>query len=145
MENYEWLKKHLLMYWFLVIFAKAKSRLRSEKGDAMRYWKVLAWTALSVMLLTAGQFGCVHLLTRRPASWLFEASLDFGPPLLFFGDIVQSMYTGGSQAPLRDQPVALATGMIANICLYGAIAVIVAWLFFPPARSSRAQRPNSAQ
>jgi len=101
----------------------------------MRYWKVLAWTAVGVVLLTAAQYGCVHLLTRRPSSWLFEASLDFGPPLLFFGDIVQLMFNEGSQAPLRDQPLALAAGMIANICLYGTTAVVVAWLFFPPARS----------
>jgi len=107
----------------------------------MRYWKVLAWTAVGVVLLTVGQYGCVHLLTGRPSSWLFETSLDFGPPLLFFGDVVQSMFNQGSQAPLRDQPAALAAGMIANICLYGAIAVVVAWLFFPPSRS----RPDSAQ
>jgi len=86
------------------------------------------------VLLTVAQFGCVHLLTGRPSSWLFEASLDFGPPLLFVGDIVQEIFTGGFQAPLRDQPLALAAGLMANICLYGAIAVIVTWLFFPPAR-----------
>jgi hypothetical protein len=101
----------------------------------MRYWKVLAWTAVSVVLLTAAQFGCVHLLTGRPSSWLFEASLDFGPPLLFFGDIVQSIFNKGSQAPLRDHPAALAAGLMANICLYGMTALIVTWLFFPPVRS----------
>ena len=80
----------------------------------MRYWKVLAWTAVGVVLLTVGQYGCVHLLTGRPSSWLFETSLDFGPPLLFFGDMVQLTFTGDAQAPLRDQPVALAAGMAAN-------------------------------
>jgi hypothetical protein len=39
--------------------------------------------------------------------------------------------------------VALAAGMMANICLFGAIAVIVTWLFFPPGARARAQRPNS--
>jgi len=106
----------------------------------MRYWKVLGWTAVSVVVLTVAQFGCVHLLTGRPSSWLFEASLDFGPPLLFFGDLVQLNFTHGSQAPLHDQPLALAAGLIANTCLYGAIALIVTWLFFP-ARSN----PRSAQ
>ena len=95
------------------------------------------------MLHTVAQFGCVHLLTGRPSSWLFEASLDFGPPLLFVGDIVQEMFTGGFQAPLRDQPVALAAGMAANICLYGVIALIVTWLFFPPARRNSAPNSNA--
>ena len=69
-----------------------------------RYWKVLAWTVICVLLLTAAQFGSVHLLTARPSSWLFEASLDLGPPLLFFGDLMQLHFDNGSQAPLRDQP-----------------------------------------
>jgi hypothetical protein len=59
--------------------------------------------------------------------------------LLFFGDMVQLTFTGDAQAPLRDQPVALAAGMAANICLYGSIAVIVTWLFFPPTRPDSAQ------
>ncbi len=99
---------------------------------AMRYVKVLAWVAAAVALLTAAQYGSVHLLTGRPSSWLFEASLDFGPPLLFAGDIVQLMFNHGSQAPLRDQPEALAAGMLTNILLYGVIALIVTCLFFPP-------------
>ncbi len=98
----------------------------------MRYVKVLFWVAVAVLILTAAQYGSVHLLTRRPASWLFEASLDFGPPLLFAGDIVQLAFTRGSQAPLRDQPQALAAGVLTNIFLYGVIALIATWLFFPP-------------
>jgi hypothetical protein len=98
----------------------------------MRYLKVLIWVAIAVLVLTAGQYGSVHLLTARPASWLFEASLDVGPPLLFFGDIVQLLFNHGSQAPLRDQPEALAAGVLANIALYGFICLIVTWLFFPP-------------
>lgn len=106
----------------------------------MRYLKVLAWVIAGVVVLTAAQYGSVHLLTGRPSSWLFEASLDFGPPLLFAGDIVQLKLNHGSQAPLRDQPTALAAGMLANIVLYGAIALLLTWLFFPqrtPASSAR--------
>lgn len=103
----------------------------------MRYLKVVLWVAVAVVVLTAAQFGSVHLLTARPASWLFEASLDFGPPLLFAGDIVQLAFNHGSQAPLRYQPRALAAGMLANIFLYGVIALIVTWLFFPPVRAQR--------
>ncbi len=99
----------------------------------MRSLKVLLWVAVAVVVLTAAQYGSVHLLTARPSSWLFEASLDFGPPLLFFGDLVQLSFNNGSQAPLRDQPGALAAGVLANILLYGFIALIVSWLFFPPA------------
>ena len=100
----------------------------------MRYVKVLLWVVVAVVVLTAAQYGSVHLLTARPSSWLFEASLDFGPPLLFFGDMVQLSFNKGSQAPLRDQPAALAAGMLANVLLYGFIAVVVTWLFFSPRR-----------
>jgi hypothetical protein len=104
----------------------------------MRSLKVLLWVAVAVVVLTAAQYGSVHLMTARPASWLFEASLDFGPPLLFFGDIVQLSFNKGSQAPLRDQPGALAVGVVANILLYGVVALIVMWLFFPSdARKAR--------
>src|SRR5271170_5180796 len=98
----------------------------------MRYMKVLLWVAVAVLLLTAAQYGSVHLLTGRPSSWLFEASLDFGPPLLFAGDMVQLAINQGSQAPIHDQPTALAAGVLANVLLYGVIAIIVTWLFFPP-------------
>jgi hypothetical protein len=101
----------------------------------MRYVKVLLWVIAAVLVLTAAQYGSVHLLTGRPSSWLFEASLDFGPPLLFAGDGVQLSFNNGSQAPLRDQPAALAAGVLANILLYGVIALVVTWLFFPPARA----------
>jgi hypothetical protein len=101
----------------------------------MRYLKVILWVAVAILVLTAGQFGSVHLLTARPASWLFEASLDVGPPLLFFGDIVQMLFNHGSQAPLRYQPEAVAAGVLANILLYGVIALVVTWLFFPPLRT----------
>jgi hypothetical protein len=103
----------------------------------MRYLKVLLWVAVAVVVLTAAQYGSVHLLTARPSSWLFEASLDLGPPLLFFGDMVQLTFNHDSQAPLRSQPTALAAGVLANILLYGFIALIVTWLFFPPQRTSR--------
>ncbi len=105
----------------------------------MRYLKVVLWVAVAVVVLTAAQFGSVHLLTARPASWLFDASLDFGPPLLFAGDIVQLSFNHGSQAPLRYQPKALAAGILTNILLYGIIALIVTWLFFPP-QHRRARR-----
>jgi hypothetical protein len=101
----------------------------------MRHLRVLLWVAVAVIVLTAAQYGSVHLLTARPSSWLFEASLDLGPPLLFFGDIVQLSFNHDSQAPLRDQPTALAAGVLANILLYGVIALIVTWLFFPPRRA----------
>lgn len=97
----------------------------------MRYLKVLAWTAVCVLLLTAAQFGSVHLLTGRPSSWLFEASLDLAPPLLFAGDFAQSMFDHGSQAPLRDQPRALAVGVLVNVGVYAATALMATWLFFP--------------
>jgi hypothetical protein len=100
-----------------------------------RYFKVLGWVAVGIVALTAAQYGSVHLLTGRPSSWLFEASLDLGPPLLFAGDMVQLSLNHGSQAPLRDQPRAVAAGVLANICLYGAIALIVTWLFSPRRRS----------
>jgi hypothetical protein len=100
----------------------------------MRYLKVLLWVAVAVVVLTAAQYSSVHLLTGRPSSWLFEASLDFGPPLLFAGDLVQLSFNNGSQAPLRDQPAALAAGVLTNVFLYGAIALIVTWLFFPSNR-----------
>jgi len=101
----------------------------------MRSLKVVLWVAVAVVVLTAAQYGSVHLLTGRPSSWLFEASLDFGPPLLFAGDIVQLMFNHGSHAPLRDQPEALAAGVLANTVLYGVMALIVMWLFFPPERT----------
>lgn len=100
----------------------------------MRYLKVLLWVAVAVGVLTAAQFGSVHLLTGRPSSWLFEASLDVGPPLLFFGDMVQVSFNRHPLAPLRDQPSAVAAGILANIVLYGVIAILVTWLFFPPPR-----------
>jgi hypothetical protein len=106
----------------------------------MRYLKVLLWVAVAVVVLTAAQFGSVHLLTARPSSWLFEASLDFGPPLLFFGDIVQLSFNHHSQAPLRYQPKALAAGVFANVLLYGIIALIVTWLFFPPREAASAAK-----
>jgi hypothetical protein len=99
----------------------------------MRYAKILAWTAIVVSVLSAAQFSSIHMLTGRPSSWLFEASLDFGPPLLFAGDMAQLTLNKGSQAPLRDQPVPLAAGVLTNVLLYGTIAIVVAWLFFPPA------------
>jgi hypothetical protein len=101
----------------------------------VRYVKVLAWVIICVVALTAAQYGSVHLLTGRPSSWLFEAFLDVGPPLLFAGDIVQLNFDDGSQAPLRDQPAALAVGIAVNIFLYGAMALVITWLFFPPPRS----------
>ncbi len=101
----------------------------------MRYLKVLFWVIACVLVLTAAQYGSVHLLTGRPSSWLFEASLDFGPPLLFAGDIVQLWFGDGAQVPLRDQPQAVAAGILANILIYGVIALIVTWLFFPPSPS----------
>jgi hypothetical protein len=104
----------------------------------MRYLKVVLWVAIGVVALTAAQYGSVHLLTGRPSSWLFEASLDFGPPLLFAGDVVQLMLDNGSQAPLRDMPAALAAGILANVLIYGSIAVLATWLFFPPNRSGGA-------
>ena len=109
----------------------------------MRYVKVVAWVAVSVVVLTAAQYGSVHLLTGRPSSWLFEASLDFGPPLLFAGDMVQLTINHGSQAPLRDQPEALAAGMLTNIFLYGVIALVVTWLFFRPDRLQRRHRSEA--
>lgn len=105
----------------------------------MRYVKVLLWVIVAVLVLTAAQFGSVHLLTGRPSSWLFEASLDVGPPLLFVGDIVQLSFNHDLQAPLRDQPQALAAGVLANIFLYGVIALVVTWLFFPANRSRSAK------
>ena len=98
----------------------------------MRYLKVLLWVAVAVVVLTVAQYGSVHLLTARPSSWLFEASLDFGPPLLWAGDIVQLSFNHGSQAPLRDLPKGLAAGLLTNVFLYGVIALIVTWAFFPP-------------
>jgi hypothetical protein len=100
----------------------------------MRYFKVLAWTAALVLLLTAAQYGSVHLLTGRPSSWLFEASLDVAPPLLFAGDLAQFFLSRGSQAPLQDEPWPLVAGIFINICLYGFIALGVTWLFFPSNR-----------
>jgi hypothetical protein len=104
----------------------------------MRYWKVLAWTIICVVLLTVAQFGSVHLLTDRPESWLFEASLDLAPPLLFAGDIAQLMFTQNSQAPLRNQLQAVGIGVLVNICMYAAIALVATWLFFPPRRQTAA-------
>ncbi|AXC11639.1 hypothetical protein ACPOL_2315 [Acidisarcina polymorpha] len=85
--------------------------------------------------MTAAQYGSVHLLTGRPSSWLFEASLDLAPPLLFAGDVIQFIFNHASQAPLRDQPAAVAMGWLTNLCLYWIIALLVTWLFFPPQRS----------
>ena len=100
----------------------------------MRYWKVLFGTAACVVLLTAAQYGSVHLLTGRPSSWLFEASLDLDPPLLFAGDMAQFSVNNGSQAALRDQLQAVGLGVLVNISLYGSVALIATWLFFPPGR-----------
>jgi hypothetical protein len=98
----------------------------------MRYLKAIVWSTAVVVLLTAAQYGSVHLLTRRPASWLFEASLDVAPPLLFAGDIAQSLFSRASQAPLHEQLPALAFGLFVNLALYGTLALAAAWLFFPP-------------
>jgi hypothetical protein len=110
----------------------------------MGYIRVLTSVAIAVVVLTVAQYGSVHLLTGRPSSWFFEASLDLGPPLLFAGDMVQLVLNHGSQAPLRDQPKALAAGMLTNIFLYGMIALVVTWLFFPPvATISEAKQKRS--
>ncbi len=98
----------------------------------MRYLKVLIWTVICVVLLTVAQFGCVRLLNARPASWLFEMSLDLAPPLLFAGDMAELHFNDGSQAALRDQLQAVGVGMLVNIAIYSATAVLVTWLFFPP-------------
>jgi hypothetical protein len=100
----------------------------------VRYWKVTFWTTFAVLLLTMAQYGSVHLLTGRPSSWLFEASLDLAPPLLFAGDVAQAMFNEGSQVPLRDQASALLVGLSVNLSLYISIALIATWLFFPPKR-----------
>ncbi len=97
----------------------------------MRCLKAFACSMVFVVLLTVAQYGSVHLLTRRPASWLFELSLDLAPPLLFAGDLAQATYTHSSQAPLREQAPALALGLAVNVLAYGTIAVVVTWLFFP--------------
>ncbi len=109
----------------------------------MRYWKVLAVTAICVVLLTAAQFGSVHLLTGRPSSWLFEASLDLAPPLLFAGDLAQFIDNNGSQAALRNQLHAVGLGVLVNICLYGSVALLATWLFFPPRRADSASTKRS--
>jgi hypothetical protein len=109
-----------------------------KPSSAARYLKVVFWTALSVVLLTVAQYGSVHLLSGRPSSWLFEASLDLAPPLLFVGDIAQLTYTQGSQAPLRDQLPAIAVGIFFNIVMYSVIAIVVTWLFFPNRQSRHA-------
>jgi hypothetical protein len=96
-----------------------------------RFGKVVFWAAVCVVLLTAAQYGSVHLLSDRPSSWLFEASLDLAPPLLFAGDMAQVTYTEGSQLPLRDQLQAVLIGVLVNVFLYSAIAALVTWLFFP--------------
>jgi len=106
----------------------------------MRYLKAFVYSTIFVALLTVAQYGSVHLLTRRPASWLFEVSLDLAPPLLFAGDVAQATYTHASQAPLREQMPALALGFAVNILVYGITAVIAAWLFFPANRFSAANR-----
>jgi hypothetical protein len=98
----------------------------------MRYLRVFVVTALAVVLLTAAQYGSIHLLTGRPFSWLFEASLDLAPPLLFAGDMVQFQDNHGSQAPQHEQLRSLGLGVLANICLYAAVALAATWLFFPP-------------
>jgi len=97
----------------------------------MRYMKAFVWSTLFVVLLTVAQYGSVHLLTRRPASWLFEASLDLAPPLLFAGDLAQSIQTHESQAPLREQLPALTLGLLVNVAVYGILAVSITWLFLP--------------
>jgi len=113
------------------------NRQAAPKASIGRYGKVLIWAALSVILLTAAQYGSLHLLSGRPSSWLFEASLDLAPPLLFAGDLAQVSYTEGSQLPLRDQLQAVAIGVMVNVILYSVIAMLVAWLFFPPAMGRR--------
>jgi hypothetical protein len=95
----------------------------------LRYLKAFLWSTTFVLLLTFAQYGSVHLLTQRPATWLFEASLDLAPPLLFAGDVAQSAYTHSSQAPLREQLPAVALGVLVNICAYGILAVGATWLF----------------
>ena len=102
----------------------------------MPYWKALAWTAAVITLLTAAQYGSVRLLSGRPSSWLFEASLDLGPPLLFTGDTVQYIFAKGSQAALRDQWSAVLVGMLVNISIYSIVVWIASWVF-TSARSRR--------
>ena len=108
-----------------------------KPSSLARYLKVVFWASLGVVLLTIAQYGSVHLLSGRPSSWLFEASLDLAPPLLFAGDIAQLTYTDGSQAPLRDQLPAIAIGVVFNIVMYSILAIVVTWLFFPTRRSRR--------
>lgn len=102
----------------------------------MRYLRAFIHSMIFVALLTAAQYGSVHLLTRRPVSWLFELSLDLAPPLLFAGDVAQATYTHASQAPLREQVPALALGFAVNLLVYGATATLVTGVFFPRRRSS---------
>jgi len=101
----------------------------TPKNSLARYGKVVFWAALSALVLTAAQYGSLHLLSGRPSSWLFEASLDLGPPLLFAGDLAQVSYTEGSQLPLRDQLQAVAIGVMVNVALYSVIAALVTWIF----------------
>jgi hypothetical protein len=55
---------------------------------------------------------------------------------------MQLHFDNGSQAPLRDQPGPLAAGVLANIALYAAVALVVTWLFFPPSRSDADAETN---
>jgi len=117
----------------------------SSRGLGMGYIKALAWSTAFVALLTFAQYGSVHLLSARPASWLFEASLDLAPPLLFAGDIAQSMFNHDSQAPLREQLPALGVGLLINICAYGVIVLGAKWLFFgncSPSTTFREVKPR---
>jgi hypothetical protein len=95
------------------------------------YVKALIWSTGIVLVLTVAQYSSVHLLNSRPASWVFEASLDLAPPFLFAGDLAQFMFTHGSQAPLREQLPAVAFGLLVNIIVYGTAAVIAVRLFAP--------------
>lgn len=93
----------------------------------MAYWKAIAWAALGVTVLTAAQYGSVHLLSGRPDQWVFEASLDLAPPLLFVGDTVQFMVANGSQVALREQLSAVLVGMLVNTVLYSIVIWAAAW------------------
>jgi hypothetical protein len=104
----------------------------------MKYLKAFTFSMIFVVLLTVAQYGSVHLLTRRPASWLFELSLDLAPPLMFAGDLAQATYTHSSQAPLREQMPALAFGLVVNIVVYATLAIVITWLFLPKSKTGDA-------
>jgi hypothetical protein len=117
-----------------LVYPNGMAARATPKSQGSRYFRVIFWTSVCVIALTAAQYGSVRLLAGRPSSWLFEAFLDLAPPLLFMGDIAQLAYTQGSQAPLRDQLHAVGFGVLVNIFIYSAIAIVVTWLFFPRVR-----------